>query len=147
VPADIDDIVFIQTFTGAPMASTWSRHPVLAGVIGVFTGGLVIALAEWLSHQVLGVAGVAQPASITPAMFAAVLVAWVLGAGAAALVATAWAGGRSVVPGLVAAGVLLAGSVATMFAIPHPVWMIAGALVLMPAAAWFAARSRLVRSA
>jgi hypothetical protein len=129
------------------MASTWSRHPVVAGVIGVFAGALVIALVEWLGHQVLGAADVAQPASITPAMFAAVLVAWVLGAAAAALVATAWAGGRSVVPGLVAAGVLVAGSVATMFAIPHPVWMIAGALVLMPAAAWLAARSTLVRSA
>jgi hypothetical protein len=35
--------------------------------------------------------------------------------------------------------------VATLFAIPHPMWMIAGALVLMPAAAWFGARSRLVR--
>ena len=77
--------------------------------------------------------------------FASVLVAWVLGAGAAAGVATAWNGGRSPLPGLVAAGLLLAGSGATMFAIPHPVWMVAGALLLMPAAAWLGVRSRLQR--
>ena len=126
------------------MASSWTRHPILAGVVGVLAGGLVIALAEWLSHQVLGPADVARPGAISTPMFASVLVAWVLGAGAAALVATAWNGGRSRVPGLVAAGVLLAGSVATMLAIPHPTWMVAGALVLMPAAAWLGARSRSV---
>jgi hypothetical protein len=127
------------------MASSWTRHPVLAGVIGVLAGGLAIALTEWLAHQALGRADPAQPGSITPAMFAAVLLAWVLGAGTAALVGTAWHGGRSLVPGLVAAGVLLAGSVATMFAFPHPAWMVAGALVLMPAAAWLGARSRAPR--
>jgi hypothetical protein len=127
------------------MAASWTRHPVIAGVVGLLAGALVIALIEWLGHQWLGKADLARPATITAPMFASVLVAWVLGAGTAALVATAWAGGRSRVPGLAAAGVLLAGSVATLFAIPHPMWMIAGALVLMPAAAWFGARSRLVR--
>lgn len=128
------------------MAASWTRHPVIAGIVGVVAGALVIALTEWLAKQGLGTADLARPGSITPAMFAAVLVAWVLGAGTAALVATAWGGGRSRVPGLVAAGVLLAGSVATMFAIPHPGWMVAGALVLMPAAAWLGAGSRVVRA-
>lgn len=127
------------------MAATWTRHPVIAGVIGVLTGALTIALAEWLGQQWLGQADLARPATITTPMFASVLVAWVLGAGIAALVATAWSGGRSGVPGLCAAGVLLAGSVATMFAIPHPGWMVVGALVLMPAAAWWGARSRIAR--
>lgn len=126
------------------MAASWTRHPVIAGVIGVLAGALVIALVEWLGHQWLGKADLARPATISAPMFASVLVAWVLGAGTAALVATAWGGGRSQVPGLVAAGVLVAGSVATMFTIPHPAWMVAGALVLMPAAAWLGARSRIV---
>ena len=128
------------------MAASWTRHPVLAGVVGVLAGALAIALTEWLVHQWLGPADVAQPGTISTTMFASVLVAWVLGAGTAAIVATAWCGGRSLVPGLAAAGVLLMGSVATMFAIPHPGWMIAGSLVLMPAAAWLGARSRAVRS-
>lgn len=128
------------------MAASWTRHPILAGVTGVLAGALAIALFEWLGHQWLGQPDLAKPESITTTMFASVLVAWVVGAGTAALVATAWSGGRSLVPGLVAAGVLLAGSVATMFAFPHPGWMVVGALVLMPAAAWLGARSRIVRS-
>jgi hypothetical protein len=127
------------------MAASWTRHPIISGVVGVLAGALVIALFEWLGHQWLGKADVAEPATITTTMFASVLAAWVLGAGTAALVATAWSGGRSLAPGLVAAGVLVAGSVATMFAIPHPGWMVVGAMVLMPAAAWFGASSRIVR--
>ena len=127
------------------MAASWTRHPVLASLVGVLAGALAIALTEWLAHQGLGAANPAQPSTISAPMFAAVLVAWVLGAGTAALVATAWGGGRSLWPGLAAAGVLLAGSVATMFAFPHPGWMIVGALVLMPAAAWLGARSRISR--
>jgi hypothetical protein len=127
------------------MATPWTRHPVIAGAIGVLAGGLTIALTEWLAHQMLGTGGGGMPATITTSKFASVLVAWVLGAGVAAWVATAWAGGRGLWPGLVAAGVLLAGSVATMLAIPHPVWMVAGALLLMPVTAWLAARSRQVR--
>lgn len=125
------------------MAASWTRHPVLAGVIGVLAGAVTIALLEWLGGLWLGQADLARPSTITPPMFAGVLLAWVLGAGTAALVATAWCGGRNRVPGLVAAGVLMAGSAATMLAIPHPGWMVAGALVLMPAAAWLGARSRL----
>lgn len=129
------------------MAANWTRHPVVAGVIGVFAGALVIALVEWLGHQWLGQPDLADPGSITTPMFACVLTAWVLGAGTAALVGTAWGGGRSRVPGLVAAGVLAAGSAATLLAIPHPAWMVVGALLLMPCAAWLGARSRPVRQA
>lgn len=128
------------------MAASWTRHPFIAGVIGVLAGALAIALIEWLGHQWLGESDVSRPATVSTPMFVLVLAAWVLGAGTAALVATAWSGGRSLVPGLVAAGVLLAGSVATMFAMPHPGWMIVGALMLMPAAAWLGARSRIVRA-
>lgn len=127
------------------MAVAWTRHPVIAGTIGVFAGGLAIALIEWLAHQWLGKADLAKPATISTTMFATVLIAWVLGAGTAALVATAWGEGRSLVPGLVSAGVLMAGSLVTLFSFPHPAWMVGGALVLMPLAAWLAARSRVVR--
>lgn len=127
------------------MAASWTRHPIIAGMTGVLAGALAIAVTEWLAHQWLGKADLAKPATVTTTMFATVLAAWVLGAGTAALVATAWSGGRSLVPGLVAAGFLVAGSVATMFAIPHPGWMVVGALLLMPAAAWLGARSRIIR--
>ncbi len=129
------------------MSPHWTRHPVLAGLVGVLAGGLAIALTEWLAKQLLGAPELSRPGGVSAGHFAAVLVAWVLGAGTAALVATAWCGGRSLVPGFVAAGVLLAGSVATMAAFPHPVWMMVGAPLLMPAAAWLGGRSRLARSA
>lgn len=124
------------------MARHWTRHPVIAGVIGLFAGALSIALVEWAAGQWLGPADITHPTLIPPAKFAAVLVAWVLGAGTAALVGTAWCGGRTPLPGLIPAGVLLAGSVATMLTIPHPTWVVVGAVVLMPAAAWLGARSR-----
>lgn len=118
------------------MTASWTRHPVIAGITGVLAGALVILLIEWLAQQGLGRADLAGPTPISDAKLAAVLLAWVLGAGTAALVATGWQGGRTRVPGIVAAGVLMVGSVATLFALPHPAWMWAGALLLMPAAAW-----------
>lgn len=122
------------------MAIAWTRHPFLAGLVGVFAGALAIALTEWLAHQLLGPVDLKQPGSIGSPMFASVLVAWVLGAGTAARVASAWHRRASRVPGLAAAGVLMSGSVVTLFALPHPTWMIAGALLLMPAAAWLGSR-------
>lgn len=133
--------------TANPPRAPWFRHPVAASLVGVFAGGLVIALVEWLAHQGLGPADPMQPGSIRPAMFAAVLGAWIAGAAAAGLVATAWCGGRRFLPGLVAGGVLFAGSVATMAAFPHPGWVMAAAVLAMPAATWLAARSRLATGA
>jgi hypothetical protein len=124
-------------------AGRWINHPVVAGIVGVFAGGLAIAAIEWLGHQWLGPAQPGAAATISDAMFGAVLVAWVVGAWTAGTVATLWAGRRTALPGAIGGLVLLAGSVATMFAFPHPVWVIAGALLLMPAAAWFGARARL----
>jgi hypothetical protein len=127
------------------MGTGWHRHPVAAGIVGVFAGAVTIMLVEWAGHQWLGDGTPPKPGAISASMFASVLVAWVLGAAAAGLVGTAWAGGRSLWPGLAAAAFLLAGSVMTMFAFPHPVWMVVAAPLLMPAAAWLAARSRLQR--
>jgi hypothetical protein len=118
----------------------WTRHPALGGLIGVFAGALVIALVEFSAHRVVGTADVRQPGTITTPMFASVLVAWLAGAATAGLVATRWSGARSRWPGLLAAGVLLAGSVATMLAIPHPGWVMTAAVLGMPAAAWLTTR-------
>jgi hypothetical protein len=120
--------------------SHWSRHPALGGLIGLFAGGLTIALLEFVAHRVLGTADTRQPGTITTPMFASVLVAWLAGAAVAGFVATRWSGARSRWPGLVAAGVLFAGSVATMLAIPHPGWVMTAALLGMPAAAWLSTR-------
>ncbi len=121
----------------------WFAHPVVGSIVGVFAGGISILLVETVAHALLGTPR--DAAAITPPMFASVLAAWVTGAGVAGLVGTAWSGARSLVPGTVGGLVLLAGAGVTMIAIPHPGWMIVGAVTLMPAAAWWAARSRVAR--
>jgi hypothetical protein len=123
--------------------SSWSSHPILAGIVGVFAGGLTIMVVEVVGHQLFGTATPADLNSVTMPMFASVLVAWIAGAAVAGFVATRWTGGRTRIPGLVGGLVLLAGSVMTMMALPHPVWMAAGAVVLMPAAAWLTSTRRL----
>ena len=123
------------------LAVRWINHPVVAGIVGVFAGGLAIAVIEWLGHQWLGPVQPGSGAVISDAMFGTVLVAWIVGAGTAGAVATLWSGRRTALPGAIGGLVLLAGSVATMFAFPHPGWVIVAAPVLMPAAAWFCARA------
>ena len=78
--------------------------------------------------------------SVTTPMFLSVLVAWVLGSAVAGAVATRWSDARSALPGAIAGAVLLAGAVSNLFVIPHPIWMAVGAVVLMPLAAYMAAR-------
>lgn len=122
-------------------------HPVAAGFIGVLAGGVVIALVEWCAHELLGPVDMRQPASIPVAVFGGVLLAWVLGAAAGGAVATAWGGRRTPWPGVAAGIVLLAAAGLNMAAFTHPAWVVAGAVVLMPAAAWWASRAGLVRAA
>jgi hypothetical protein len=125
----------------------WYASPIVAGIIGVFAGGIVIVVLEAAGHALLGTADPADPSSITMPMFAAVLVAWVVGCYAAGTVATIWARSSSMTPGIVAGLVLLGGAVMNLVAFPHPMWLVVAAFVLMPAAAFLAARSRVPRKA
>lgn len=119
---------------------SWIRSPFVGVVLGFFAGGLVVLLFERLGHLVVGTGDLTNPASITGPMFASVLIAWVLGTGAAGAVATYWARAKSLIPAAIAGLVLLAGAITNILAFPHPVWMIVGAIVLMPAAAILAGR-------
>ena len=117
--------------------------PAAGGIIGVFVGGLTVLLLEAAGHALFGTADPNDLASVTPSMFASVLVAWIVASWFGATVATVWSKGQTIVPGLAVGIVLLAGSVSNFFIIPHPVWMIIAAVVLMPAAAYMGARWRL----
>lgn len=121
--------------------------PTAGGIVGVFVGGLTVLLLEAAGHALFGTADLNDLASVTPSMFASVLVAWIVASWFGATVATVWSKGRTVVPGLAVGIVLLAGSVSNFFIIPHPVWMIIAAVVLMPAAAYLGARWRLAPAA
>jgi hypothetical protein len=123
----------------------WIRSPVAGGLIGVFAGGLTVFLLEGLGHGLLGTADPADASSITAPMFASVLVAWILGSAVAGAVATYWARTTGLTLGVIVGLTLLAGAVSTMIAIPHPLWMGAAAVVLMPVAAVLAARATATR--
>ena len=124
----------------------WYASPVVGGIVGIFAGGLTILVIESLGHALLGTADPAVPSSITTPMFLSVLIAWITGSFVAGSVATAWARARSVGPGVIAGIVLLAAAAWNMFVMPHPVWLVLSALLLMPAAAFAASRLRLARS-
>ena len=126
---------------------SWVAHPVMGGIVGIFAGGLTVMLLEALGPAMFGTPDPNDLSTVTTPMFAWVLVAWIVGAAAAGYVATQWTGARSIWPGTISALVLFGGSVATLFAIPHPVWMTVATIALMPAAGWLAASSRVTRTA
>ncbi len=119
--------------------SAWTSHPVTATVVGILASALTVLLVESAGHAVLGVGDPRAAAGITTPQYLAVLVAWVLGAGIGALVATRWARARSVAPGVVVGVVILLGAVASFAAFTHPVWMMAASATL-PLVGFAAAR-------
>ena len=118
----------------------WARSPFVGGVIGVFAGGLTIFLLEAVGHMLFGTVDPADLESVPDAMFGPVLVAWIVGSAVAGAAATLWARSTSLVLGVVVGLVLLAAAVSNMLVLPHPVWMMVAAVLLMPAAAITAAR-------
>lgn len=121
----------------------WIGHPIFAGAVGVFAGGVVIALIEWCGHQLLGPVDMQQPHSIPTGLFGFVLLGWVLGSAAAGAAATRWCGRRTPWAGIVAGLVLLAAAGLNMASFTHPAWVVAAAVLLMPAAAWWTSRAGL----
>lgn len=131
---------------------------ILAIVAGVIVAGLFIVGIETIGQRLyppppgLDVKNPEALREMVRAMplaaIGSVLLAWVVGALAGAWVAAGiamqWRIGHAGVIG----AVVLAGAVANMLMIPHPVWMWAGALVLIPLAAFVGARwATRVRSA
>jgi hypothetical protein len=124
----------------AETRSGWVTHPVVATIVGILAAGITVALVETAGHALLGVGDPRSPAGITTQQYAAVLVAWLLGASTGAFVATRWNRGRSVVPGTIAATFILLGAIASFAAIRHPTWMIA-ASALLPVVGFLVARA------
>lgn len=125
----------------------------MARTIGGIVLALVLAIAtvqavEWLSHQVWPVPAGLDPADrgslaryveqlSLPSMLA-VIVAWLLGPLVGGLVGNRVA--RRVLPGWLAAGLIVLGVVATVAMIPHPLWMIAAGIAAPLIGGWLAAR-------
>lgn len=87
-------------------------------------------MAQMKSH-----AGAAPTAALL-----VVLLGWILAPFAGGLVASRIAARSRKQYAWIIAGVLLAATLANLLAIPHPIWMVVGALAGVPAAGWLAAR-------
>ncbi|MBC7894335.1 MAG: hypothetical protein H7066_02925 [Cytophagaceae bacterium] len=122
-------------------APSWITSKVAGTIVGIFCAGITVMLIEKAGHALLGTSTPVDPSAITTPMHLSVLVAWVVGVAVGAAVATRWSRATSVVPGMIVGAVLLAGTIANLVAIRHPVWMALAALVLMPVAALLSARA------
>ena len=79
--------------------------------------------------------------------FLFVLASWFLGAGAGAAVAQRLAKATTRAPGLTVGGLILVAALYNMWAIPHPVWFMAAAVVGILAVTVLASRPRVASTA
>ena len=122
-------------------------------VVGVFmgmiAGGTLVAMVEGLGHVLFPLPEGVNPTDIESlkanmdkiplGSMLFVLLGWVLGSGAGSALAV-WISRSSIVPGMIVGGLLMAGGIANMVMLPHPIWFsVAGFLVFLPSA-WFGAQ-------
>lgn len=121
---------------------------ILGIVIGVAIGVGLVALGDAINHRLWPPppdVQVTNPESIRAYMQTAPItsllglpVTWTIAAFAAAF-AAAKIGGKSWV-GWIAGGLIFAATCLNLAMIPHPLWMLISAVVLVPTAAWFGAK-------
>ena len=117
---------------------------ILAVIAGLAVAFLVIVVAELIGHAIYPLPPGTDPrdpasmksvmASLPLGALVGVVLGWVLGALAGGFVAAKIARSGAPLPGLGVGIVLLLASVLNMVVLPHPVWMWAAALILIPTA-------------
>ncbi len=123
---------------------------VLGGIAGFVTTFATIMLVQALGHAVYppppGL-DTGDPArvgdyleTLPPGALVFVLLAYFAGAFLGTFVAK-WLGGGSGKPyALLLGGLVLAGTLLTVYRIPHPPWFVVAAIISIPVAAWLGAR-------
>ncbi|MEX2181540.1 MAG: hypothetical protein WD771_05820 [Gemmatimonadaceae bacterium] len=124
---------------------------VLAVLAGVLFGGLVVAgveAANGLIHAMPEGLDRSDPGAMRafvaglPALaFVLLLVGWLLGTFLGGALAVRMAGQRPALVAGIVGGVILAATVMNLVMLPHPIWVVIGAVVGIPAAAWLAGRT------
>ncbi len=122
---------------------------ILGIIVGVVVGFTVIYAVEQIGHQIWPVsttldlkdkaAAAAFLASMPIGGLLTVVVAWILGAYAGAMVGLL-ASDRRRIAGIVPAALIFAATVLVLFTLPHPLWMAITGLGGIIAAAWLADR-------
>ena len=117
----------------------------LAVVGGLAVAFLAIFAIEMLGHSLYPLppdvdltnpeALRAAAAAIPTAAYALVLMGWLIGACLGGFVAVKLIRGASTRPALIVGALILAGAIYNMVTMPHPVWMVVGAVLgIIPAA-------------
>jgi hypothetical protein len=122
---------------------------VLGGIAGFVTTFATIMLVQALGHAIYPPPelDLSDPAghsafleSLTVGALAFVLLAYFAGAFLGPFVAK-WLGGGSGTPyAFLLGGFVLAGTLFTVYQIPHPPWFVVAAVIGIPVAAWFGAK-------
>jgi hypothetical protein len=131
----------------APQTPSFWHRSVLATFAGVIVGIIVVVIVETLGHTIfpppdgVNLRNSEELAAImdTIPMEAkvAVLIAWFCGVFAGGVTALKMSRGDAW-PAWAVAAALYTGSLITMFQIPHPIWMIAGSMIVTIAGVWAA---------
>jgi hypothetical protein len=128
-----------------------AKRVIAAGVCGVVSAFLVVALVEGVAHAVyapavmpdLSVPGAMEAfiATMPLGAFLFVLAAYLLATIAGGVVASAIARRHAMAFAIVVGVLILAASIANFVALPHPVWFVMATLVGVPLTAWLTGRT------
>ena len=122
----------------------------LGVIVGMIVAILVVTAAEALGQRAYPLpAGVAaDPAALRALIhtlptgaFAFVLGGWVLGAGLGSWAALRVSRASTLRPGLIVGTVVLVAAAYNVWTIPHPLWLVAAAVLGIPAATYLGATS------
>ena len=123
---------------------------IAAVLLGVITAFVLVAVIQKLGHSVYppppGLSlddpetWKAYVAELPPGPFFFVLAAWALGTLGGGFVSARIAQEKPLLYALVVGAVVMIASIAQLVAIPHPLWFTIAAIILIPAAAYAAAR-------
>ena len=123
---------------------------IAAVLLGVVTAFVLVAVVQKLGHLIYpppADLSLAEPerwkayvAGLPPGPFLFVLAAWAVGTLGGGWVATLIAREKPLVFALIVGAVVMIASIAQLVAIPHPLWFTIAAIILIPAAAYAAAR-------
>lgn len=120
---------------------------ILGAILGVFAAGIVVAIVEAIGHKIFPPpedVNFKDPESVKEIMHQipfmakiSVLFAWGVGVFTGGALAI-WIASGTIWPAYVVAAAMLAAGFATMAKIPHPSWMIVGAVIVTVLAGWSA---------
>lgn len=124
---------------------------IASALVGILVAFAMVALIQRLGHAIYppppelaeadARALAAAVATLPLGSLLFVVAAWAIGSFAGAAVASLLTRGVSLLPGLAVGALVLAATAMTLFALPHPVWMMIAGLVLPLPAAWLGCRA------